>query len=146
MRLKIRNLNFWDGTDRRARSRPSRDLRCRHRARCRLDLQMLEKPRSRSGLFSLVYSRSLIMVLLHIPSSFSFLITVVRSAGSRSLMTVVRSRSRSRSIAVAFTNGDASTHRADANTNFFSRRRRSQRRNGRDYQSAFHLNLLCLLR
>jgi hypothetical protein len=38
---------------------------------------------------------------------------------------------------VTFANGDASTHRADANanTNFFSRRRRSQRRNGRDNQS-----------
>jgi membrane protein len=35
--------------------------------------------------------------LAAVPSSFSFLITVVRSAGSRSLMTVVRSRSRLRS-------------------------------------------------
>jgi inorganic pyrophosphatase len=32
--LKIRNLNFWDGTDRRTRSRPSRDSRGRHRAHC----------------------------------------------------------------------------------------------------------------
>src|SRR6267142_24691 len=35
-----------------------------------------------SGLFSLVYSRSLMMVLLRVPSSFSFLITVHRGASS----------------------------------------------------------------
>ena len=72
--------------------------RCCVSSRFRLDelsCVRLKKAPGSSGPF--FYSRSLMIVLLRVPSSCSFLMTVVRSAGSRSLTTVSRSRTRSRS-------------------------------------------------